>query len=93
MSDMKCPICNEGKIITYLDGTYECDNAECSIYNGTHTETFEALIRTYKALEVAIMGLKNCKTRDHIGAVCRTPEYIDKILGQIDTITKGGDNE
>ena len=54
MSDMKCPICNNGKIITYLDGTYECDNAECSIYNGTHTETFEALIRTRKALEIAL---------------------------------------
>lgn len=52
-NDMKCPICNDGKIITYLDGTYECDNPECSIYNGTHTETFEALIRTRKALDVA----------------------------------------
>lgn len=51
MSELKCPICNDGKIIAYLDGTYECDNHECSIYNGTHTETFEALIRTRKALE------------------------------------------
>lgn len=58
MSDMKCPICNDGKIITYLDGTYECNNPECSIYNGTHTETFEALIRTRKALDVAMDGLK-----------------------------------
>lgn len=56
---MKCPICNDGKIITYLDGTYECDNPECSIYNGTHTETFEALIRTRKALEIAVDALKN----------------------------------
>ena len=38
---------------------------------------------TRKALELAITGLKNCKTRDHIGAVCRTPEYVDKILEQI----------
>ena len=83
MSELKCPICNDGKIITNLDGTYECDNYECSIYNGTHTETFETLIRTRKALELAITGLKNCKTRDHIGAVCRTPEYVDKVLEQI----------
>ena len=41
------------------------------------------LERTRKALEVAITGLKNCKTRDHIGAVCRTPEYVDKVLEQI----------
>ena len=61
MSDMKCPICNDGKIITYLDGTYECDNAECSIYNGTHTETFEALIRTRKALDVAVDELNKIK--------------------------------
>lgn len=40
---------------------------------------------TRKALELAITGLKNCKTRDHIGAVCRTPEYVDKILEQIKT--------
>lgn len=43
------------------------------------------LERTRKALELAITGLKNCKTRDHIGAVCRIPEYVDKILEQITT--------
>ncbi len=41
------------------------------------------LERTRKALELAITGIKNCKTRDHIGAVCRIPEYVDKILEQI----------
>ena len=41
------------------------------------------LERTSRALELAITGLKNCKTREHIGAVCRTPEYVDKILEQI----------
>lgn len=66
MSDMKCPICNDGKIITYLDGTYECDNPECSIYNGTHTETFETLIRTRKALEIAWNGLKKIGSGDII---------------------------
>lgn len=40
---------------------------------------------TRKALELAITGLKNCKTRDHIGAVCRIPEYVDKVLEQITT--------
>lgn len=78
MSDMKCPICNDGKIITYLDGTYECDNAECSIYNGTHTETFEALIRTRKALEVAINVLNRVKD-------VKYEEYIDEKLEQIKT--------
>lgn len=41
--------------------------------------------RTRKALELAITGLKNCKTRDNIGAICRTPEYVDKVLEQIKT--------
>ena len=59
MNKIKCPICNDGEIIAYPDGTYECDNHECSIYNGTHTETFEALIRTRKALDVAVDAIKN----------------------------------
>ena len=58
MSDMKCPICNEGKIIANLDGTYECDNPECPIWNGTETATIETLIRTRKALDVALDKLK-----------------------------------
>lgn len=58
-TNMKCPICNDGKIITYIDGTYECDNPECSIYNGTHTETFEALICTKKQLVTKCNRLEN----------------------------------
>ena len=53
----------------------------------------QKLKNTRKALELAITGLKNCKTRDHIGAVCRTPEYVDNILEQITALTKGDDNE
>ena len=69
MNKIKCPICNDGEIIAYPDGTYECDNHECSIYNGTHTETFEALIRTRKALDVAKDGLQRIADAP-IGIVC-----------------------
>lgn len=86
MSDMKCPFCQQE-----LDtGNYyvHCHNPHCNItveMEGTE-EMWLALIRTHKALELAITGLKNCKTRDHIGAVCRIPEYVDKILEQITTL-------
>ena len=39
-----------------------------------------------KALEIAKEVLQACKTRDHIGAICRTPEYVDKGLEKIDAI-------
>ena len=81
MSDMKCPFCQQEMI---CGGTICHYNPDCPIHdNPVPTEVLELLERTRKALELAIMGLKNCKTRDHIGAVCRTPEYVDKILEQI----------
>lgn len=79
---MKCPICNDGKIITNLDGTYECDNPECSIYDGTHTETFEALIRTRKALDVAMKGLYDVFTTRPNGCTLnsmKAKETMDKV--------------
>ena len=95
MSDIKCPFCNKPlhcgatlKSDEYLVELYQCANPEC--------ESTEFLVgckefwdilgqhrRTRKALELAITGLKNCKTREHIGAVCRIPEYVDKVLEQI----------
>lgn len=68
---------------------FDCEETMALALIATRNE----LERTRRALELAMTGLKNCKTRDHIGAVCRIPEYVDKILGQINTITKGDDNE
>lgn len=84
MSDMKCPVCNKGTVKEFETAPYfVCSNEFCPSYSETDTTEYDILIRTRKALELAITGLKNCKTRDHIGAVCRTPEYVDKILEQI----------
>lgn len=69
------------QFIHATDGMYV--NRWCYLDDLLALET--ELERTRKALELAITGLKNCKTRDHIGAVCRTPEYVDKILEQIKT--------
>ena len=105
MIDKICPICGKDLVEIELDECWflVCCNSKCRC-KGVASDTVweyltvaiknrkalsQELIRTGKALEIAITGLKNCKTRDHIGAVCRTPEYVDKILGQINTITKG----
>ena len=85
MSELKCPFCNrnlhkgEDGIYSHLDYMTECKGR---LFDGSK-ELWQELIRTRKALELAITGLKNCKTRDHIGAVCRTPEYVDNVLEQI----------
>lgn len=84
MSDMKCPFCN-GELVGTI-GHPICRNQNCVMCDDPMPkDLLEELIRTRKALELAITGLKNCKTRDHIGAICRTPEYVDKVLEQIKT--------
>jgi hypothetical protein len=88
MSELKCPFCNR-ELHKDSNGYYTCytDNCGCWANGGNGASGSESLwltlIRTRKALELAITGLKNCKTRDHIGAICRTPEYVDKVLEQI----------
>lgn len=79
MSDTKCPVCNV--ILDECGDLLCCPNDHCSWVG--NKELWQELICTRKALELAITGLKNCKTRDHIGAVCRIPEYVDKVLEQI----------
>lgn len=43
-------------------------------------------IKLKNQLALAVDGLKNCKTRDHIGAVCRIPKYVDGVLKKISDI-------
>lgn len=99
MSDiLKCPFCQQEleEDIVYSGRVFvSCNNPNCIIsdWGGCSKQIITEFIRTRKALELAITGLKNCKTRDHIGAICRIPEYVDKVLEQISTITKGCKNE
>lgn len=79
MSRTVCSWCQNPLVLK--DDVLVCGNTDCPACDEKYLH--EELIRTRKALELAITGLKNCKTRDHIGAVCRTPEYVDKILEQI----------
>lgn len=85
MSEPKCPFCNKKLEPIGTSGQFQCGTWGCDAsFNFIATrDVWEYIERTRKALELAITGLKNCKTRDHIGAVCRTPEYVDKVLEQI----------
>lgn len=63
MSDMKCPFC-KSELHKDSDGYYTCytDNCGCMKYGGNGASGSEslwlALIRTRKALEVAVDALK-----------------------------------
>ena len=57
MSDMKCPVCNVGHVHESVNH-WCCDYEFCPSYDETDTETYDILIRTRKALDVAVDALK-----------------------------------
>ena len=79
---MKCPVCDKGKITKHFDGTYECNNPECPAWYEIDTTVFETLIRTRKALDLAINVLNRVKD-------VKYEEYIDEKLEQINKIIDG----
>lgn len=95
MTELKCPFCNKKLEPIGTSGQFQCGTWGCDAsFNFIATrDVWEYIDRTRKALELAITGLKNCKTRDHIGAVCRTPEYVDKVLEQIKTALEQKDTK
>ena len=58
MSDMKCPVCNVGYVHESVNH-WCCDYEFCPSYDETDTETYDILIRTRKALEIAVDAIKN----------------------------------
>lgn len=57
MSDMKCPVCNVGYVHESVNH-WCCDYEFCPSYDETDTETYDILIRTRKALGVAVDAMK-----------------------------------
>ena len=57
MSDMKCPVCYVGYVHESVNH-WCCDYEFCPSYSETATETYDILIRTRKALDVAVDALK-----------------------------------
>lgn len=56
MSDMKCPVCNVGYVHKSVNYWY-CDYEYCPSYDETDLKTYDILIRTHNALDVAVDGL------------------------------------
>ena len=60
MSDMKCPVCNVGYVHESVNH-WCCGYEFCPSYSETDTETYDILIRTRKALDVAGDALKRVR--------------------------------
>ena len=56
MSNLKCPFCNQ-PLHDDHDGYYSCYSDNCCVSGGT-LDTWQELIRTRKALDVAVVALK-----------------------------------
>ena len=81
MSDMKCPVCNVGYVHESVNH-WCCDYEFCPSYDETDTETYDILIRTRKALDVAVDGVKYMRNN----CLEYAADYMDKadeILEQI----------
>lgn len=57
MSDMKCPVCNVGYVHESV-GHWCCDNEFCPSYDESRSDTYDILITTRKALDVAVDAMK-----------------------------------
>jgi hypothetical protein len=80
MSELKCPFCGQELECcgTYIFGTKKLGCANCGLTGDS--KLFSELIRTRKALDVAVDALKLISLR----YLC---EYADKALDQIKQIT------
>ena len=82
MSDMKCPIC--GQELKNINFIWFCENESCRAYDWTMEESaWQELIRTRKALDVAVKGLK------HMRGTCLSyaADYMDAADNILEQIT------
>lgn len=87
MSDMKCPVCKTGNVEQGKhDKEYFCDNEFCQSYDETDSKTYDILIRTRKALDVAKDKLDTVR-QYHRGTAVICPDdiaaYCDRAIEQI----------
>ena len=79
-NDMKCPVCNVGYVHESVNH-WCCDYEFCPSYDETDTETYDILIRTRKALEIASDCMKIMY--DNLPDGNRWKWEIEKTLEQI----------
>lgn len=84
--ELICPFCQRElkTFAKYKDGTSTVYCSKCNLIGDS--KLFSELIRTRKALDIAINVLNRVKD-------VKYEEYIDEKLEQINEIIKGGDNE
>ena len=97
-NNLKCPFCNE-KLVRHFGmekpELYCCDNPKCSRGGVATEQSWQELITTRKALDYATETL----TRISISPETMlepekiVPQLAGQALEQIESITKGGDNE
>lgn len=94
MTDIKCPVCNKGTVKEFETAPYfACSNEFCPSYSETDTTEYDILIRTRKALDVAVDALDAGKTLADIAGFKMLVAGLEKALEQITSLTKGDDNE
>ena len=82
MSNMKCPVCNK-PLHDDHDGYYSCYSDNCCVSGGT-LDTWQELIRTRKALDVALDWLGQVATPEKCDDdLCR--EFTKRKLAEIKT--------
>ena len=86
-----CPFCGSplyGNLATPC-----CTNSKCEFGQQAIPRQYIDNLITYKsALDVALDALNQCKTREHIGAVCRTPKFVDDKVKEINDILSDADD-
>lgn len=103
MSNMKCPSCGQELKQDYYDcEMLECHNPKCKHYYDScvgREELWQELIRTRKALDVAVDALGYYASENSWDETNRWMfvengfEFAKDVLEQITALTKGGDNE
>lgn len=83
MSELKCPFCN-GELDMDVCGECGCPNEQCqkSVFMFGSEELWQELIRTRKALDVAVDALKEIKdgkTPVSLGIYMDIGDALDKI--------------
>lgn len=74
----KCPVCGEGVVLEFPDGTFACDNEHCKSYEETDTTTYDLLIQCLKDLYVTRQALEELWRATHYD----TNGYLGRTISQ-----------
>lgn len=90
---LSCPFCNS---VMFENGdNLFCSNFfNCEVGHLPVPKKYVKRCLAYKnALCIALEALNKCKTREHIGAVCRIPDFVDSKIEEIREIIRKGESD